>query len=258
MTLRVILLRSDGAHHRFLEMLLAENFDLIHVVEESEKNQIRRLRKKGKWMAWAWRQYHTARRVIMGTAAYRRRYFEQIMKEPMKDAPTSQVEWINDPTTTDVLLEKKADIIIVIGTSILRKQVLEDAGATILNIHGGWLPDYRGNHCYFFAQYFRDWKKIGSTIHQVNSGVDTGDIVDHIKPSLDVKKYSAESLYCDGERLAFYRLIEILKELERGIPLTKIPQPQDMGRTFRSCDRKPFHELSMFLRYFFLRNQEKQ
>ena len=190
-----------------------------------------------------WRQYHALRRKVVGTAAYRRRYFERMMKGTRTAVPITRVQWINDTATTGILLEKKVDVVIVIGTSILRKQVLDAAGTTILNIHGGWLPDYRGNHCYFFAKYYRDFDKIGSTIHYVDTGIDTGNIVDRVKPSIDVQKHKAESLYCDGERLAFDRLIEILKELENGIPLPVIPQPQDTGRTFRTSDRNIFHEL---------------
>ena len=242
MRLRIVLLRSDGFNHLFLENLLAEHFDLVGVVVEPEHNQVRRLRQQRKWKAWWWRCYHKLRRKIVGTAAYRKRFFEDALPQNRKPVTRFEVAWINDQKTIDILTEMRPDIVITIGTSILGKRVLA-SHATFVNIHGGWLPDYRGNHCYFFAKYFHDFEKIGTTIHFVNAGVDTGNIIDRVRPDADMVKSNAEELYCNGGKAAYYRLVELLQQYEKGIPLPSSEQRRDEGKVFRTADRKFRHEI---------------
>ena len=56
-----------------------------------------------------------------------------------------------------------------------------------------------------------------------------------------------EALYCRGDWMAFQRLIELLKRYESGVPLPRHPQPPG-GMTYRTRDRKPWHDLAFAVR----------
>ncbi len=144
------------------------------------------------------------------------------------------------------------------GTSIIQSEILKNAGI-VLNIHGGYLPDYRGSHCIFFALYQGNFDKIGSTIHFINSGIDTGDIIEVISPSLsltELKKIPswrlAEVFYCYSEKLAMHRLANLLEEYENGKPLPRKSQAKK-GKLYRTSDRKLYHELFFWLAQNFIR-----
>lgn len=249
MCLHVVLLRSDSPHHLYLESLLAKEFQIVTVIEETGQNQVARLYRQQKWKSWWARKYHLWRRRITGAEHYRQQYFSnrQIVPTEKLHYPTISVDWINNPTVIETLKSVQSDIVIVIGVSILKPETLEAAGETVWNIHGGWLPDYRGNHCYFFARYNRDFEKIGSTIHKINVGIDTGNIIAHVRPDIDAL-CSAEALYCSGEMNAFNVAIELLHKLETGQPIPETAQDINIGTTYRTSDRKFYQEIIYIFR----------
>lgn len=246
-SLRVAILRSDEPHNEYSAALLQNAFDVVAMVVEPGTEQRRLLRLRRRWRDWAYALYHHARRAILGFNAYRRRYFADAPQVlPNRRAPTMRVSSVNEPRVRDFLQKAKADVTVVTCTTILRPETIEAAGEAILNIHGGHLPHYRGCHCFFFALWDGAFDRIGSTIHFVDEGIDTGDIVEVVRPAIRPHS-NAESLYCRAEKLAAQRLVVLLRGLEEGVPLPRTPQPFK-GRLCLRRDRKPHHELVFWLR----------
>jgi Formyl transferase len=237
---------SDEPHHRYLVAMLRQRFTLAAVVIEPENRKRRQLRRAGKWADYLYAVYHYWRRRLLGLSAYRANYFSLDADQALAQGnPTLIVDSINDRCVTDLLLRLRPDLTIVIGTSVLRSQTLQAAG-TAINIHGGYLPYYRGNHCFFFALYEGAFDRIGSTIHYVDSGIDTGDIIEHVVPPI-YKGDNAERLYCRAEKMAIHRLLDLLTECEQGAQWPRHVQPPG-GRAFRTRDRKPRHDIAFWLR----------
>jgi folate-dependent phosphoribosylglycinamide formyltransferase PurN len=68
------------------------------------------------------------------------------------------------------------DIVVVNGTKILSKNILNCCNAKFINLHCGITPAYRGVHGAYWALVNNDIENCGVTIHQVDSGIDTGSI----------------------------------------------------------------------------------
>jgi methionyl-tRNA formyltransferase len=67
------------------------------------------------------------------------------------------------------------DLVVSFGyRHILKPAALQTARRPILNLHIGYLPWNRGAHPLFWAAY--DRTPFGVTIHEIDSGVDTGPI----------------------------------------------------------------------------------
>jgi methionyl-tRNA formyltransferase len=247
MPLKVALLRSDAPHHRYLGLLLARRFEIVAVVVEPAVSQRRRLLRRGRYRDYAAHVYHLLRRRLLGLEAYRRGSFAALhaVEEPTAADPLT-VEWINDVRARDLLASARPQATVVIGTSILDPELLAAAGPVVLNVHGGYLPDYRGNHCVFFALYEGAFDRIGATIHFIDAGIDTGDIVEVVRPPIEPED-TAETLYCRGEMLAFHRLAAWLQHYEKTGELPRSPQPR-RGRLYRMRDRTPYHDLALWLR----------
>ncbi|WP_029005937.1 formyl transferase [Azorhizobium doebereinerae] len=243
--MRIAILCSDDAHHGYLVARLAERFDIAAVVVEPGDAQTRRLRRRGRYRDWLWARYHRLRRDLTGLNRYRRAYFGGGGPRPVPGAVWLETETANAPAVADLLRASRPDVTVVMGTSILKPPVLE-AGRCAINIHGGYLPFYRGNHCFFFALYEERFDRIGSTIHFVDAGIDTGDIIELVVPPLHADD-NAERLYCRAEKMAIDRLAEHLARLEQGRPLPRRPQA-GTGRTFRTRDRHPWHDLHLWAR----------
>lgn len=111
-----------------------------------------------------------------------------------------QFESVNSMHCIEWLSAQKPDIIVVNGTRILSKDVLEACNAKFINIHCGITPTYRGVHGGYWALYCQDFENVGVTIHLVDTGIDTGKIVSQALIDVDendnfltypVKQYAA-------------------------------------------------------------------
>jgi methionyl-tRNA formyltransferase len=151
------------------------------------------------------------------------------------------VNSINDPTVADTVVAASPDICVITCTTILSQITIERIGVDIINIHGGHLPHYRGCHCFFFALSDGNFDQIGSTVHFIDRGIDTGDIIEVARPAMSDAD-NAESLYCRAEHLAAHRLSYWLGELEAGTPLPRESQPF-RGRLCLRRHRRPAHDV---------------
>ena len=83
---------------------------------------------------------------------------------------------INSDEVAKLLIERKIDIIFVFGTSILKDNIFSIPKFCI-NIHTGLVQEYRGVDSNFWALYEKNIEAIGVTIHKINAGIDTGDVL---------------------------------------------------------------------------------
>lgn len=93
---------------------------------------------------------------------------------------------INSREVREELISAQIDVAFVFGTGILKKEIIDTANECMINVHTGLTQHYRGVDSTFWAFYNDDIDKIGSTIHLVNRGIDTGRIIYQIKPVIKV------------------------------------------------------------------------
>lgn len=87
------------------------------------------------------------------------------------------VSSVNDEACLAVLQKIQPDIILVNGTRIISKKILQSINAVFINMHLGITPWYRGSHGGYWALRNDDAANFGTTIHQVDAGVDTGGVL---------------------------------------------------------------------------------
>ena len=97
---------------------------------------------------------------------------ETFPEDRIVDVPT-----INSHEVIKILKNIQPNIIIVNGTRIIKKEILEASKAIILNTHLGITPKYRGVHGAYWALVEDDKPNCGVTIHLVDKGIDTGGIL---------------------------------------------------------------------------------
>jgi methionyl-tRNA formyltransferase len=100
--------------------------------------------------------------------------------EPLTPSIQS-IESVNSESFRRQLAEFNPDIIIINGTRIIGRKTLSTTAAKIINTHHGITPAYRGAHGAYWALYQNDKAQSGVTVHLVDAGIDTGNIIGSAK-----------------------------------------------------------------------------
>lgn len=101
----------------------------------------------------------------------------EFITSDIPDFKTIHVETINSQIVIDKIAEISPHIIVVNGTRIISKKVLNSTDAIFINSHLGITPKYRGVHGGYWALINDDPENFGVTVHLVDRGIDTGSIV---------------------------------------------------------------------------------
>jgi len=129
------------------------------------------------------------------------------------------VESINSQKTIDLLQKFEYDLIIINATRIISPTVLNSVDKSFINIHAGITPKYRGVHGAYWALVEDDKKHCGVTLHFVDSGIDSGQIVS--QATIDT---TSKDNFCTYPYLQLAKGLTLLKRflLEDKINYSKI------------------------------------
>jgi folate-dependent phosphoribosylglycinamide formyltransferase PurN len=84
---------------------------------------------------------------------------------------------VNDVNAFQYITSSNPDLVVLSGTRILSPSLLASLHCPVLNIHAGINPKYRGVHGGYWALVNDDLEHCGSTIHRVDEGIDTGEVL---------------------------------------------------------------------------------
>jgi hypothetical protein len=88
-----------------------------------------------------------------------------------------RVSSVNSTDTTGLLRELDPVLVVVNGTRIISSSVLESLDCPFINTHAGITPLYRGVHGGYWALVSGRPEEVGTTIHLIDRGVDTGPVL---------------------------------------------------------------------------------
>jgi methionyl-tRNA formyltransferase len=115
-------------------------------------------------------------------AMSRKRIDEIMMENSMETAEIfheklKEVKSVNSDETIELLKKINPDLVIVNGTRIISKKVLSSVDCKFINTHAGITPKYRGVHGAYWALVNNDKEHCGVTVHFVDAGIDTGNVL---------------------------------------------------------------------------------
>lgn len=88
------------------------------------------------------------------------------------DVPT-----LNSAAAVSAVMKAEPDLCVVLGTSILRSRMISIPKIGTINAHTSILPEYRGSRSEFWQCYNQDYNHVGITLHFIDKGIDTGNIL---------------------------------------------------------------------------------
>lgn len=89
--------------------------------------------------------------------------------------PVSRVGDLNSTATESVLRQLRPDVLLLLGTGIIRNNILDVPCIGTVHCHQGYLPTYRGVNTIEWSIYHGD--DVHITTHFVDPGIDTGRIL---------------------------------------------------------------------------------
>lgn len=88
-----------------------------------------------------------------------------------------KVRGANSIQMQDLLESMEVDLLVLGNTGIIKKNILTIPSIGTLNAHPGILPGYKGLDSIYWASYHKEFENIGVTVHFVDEGIDTGNII---------------------------------------------------------------------------------
>lgn len=112
---------------------------------------------------------------------------------------------INENENLVLLKRIKPDLIVVVGTRRLNKEIFDAASSGAINLHSGILPFYRGADSEFWALYNNEPEMVGVTIHFIDEELDAGDIIlwqrQTVRPNDDPTSLRKKNIYLGAKKI---------------------------------------------------------
>jgi len=210
----IVLLGREDKQTAILYHSLRSEFPIARVIVETGETRVEFVKRRIKRLGW---------RKTLGQVAFRitvmpwlrsksNQRVQEILQEfgldssPIPMNKLIPVGSVNADKTIEVLQEIRPDVVVVSGTRIISARVLKCVKAVFINIHAGITPMYRGVHGGYWSLVQNDRGSCGVTVHEVDTGVDTGRILGQAR------------IYPEGaDNLATYAFLQ----LAMGVPLLK-------------------------------------
>lgn len=181
---RIVFLCTDSRYSRIMYHGLATHADVAAIIVEKPVSLTRlvrrRMEKLGLTATLGQLLFIVCNKLLARFSAKRIR--ELVSAYGLDDAPlpenlTILVDTVNSPRTIALLRELAPDAVVVNGTRIISREVLDAIETPFLNTHMGITPRYRGVHGGYWAIANDDRENCGVTVHLVDAGIDTGGVL---------------------------------------------------------------------------------
>lgn len=139
---------------------------------------------------------------------YEEKWFNQLINDNIEKQIFSFVYDINSNKVKKYLNNNNLDLVIIYGTSKVKKEIYNTTTYGALNAHGGFLPAYRGLDTNLWAIFNNEVDMVYSTLHKVEEKFDSGEVVAE-------KKLSKKKI--NFFKLRFYITIDICKIIEKAV-----------------------------------------
>jgi phosphoribosylglycinamide formyltransferase 1 len=224
--MKIVILTSNGLRHKFLANSLSSHVDDTLVISECVSNDF---------------IYTNSQNITNIDNHFLLRSETEKTFFPNNDFFVSKTlpiiyKEVNLDYVYQVIKNFKPDLMVVFGSSIIRDPLLSLLPAgNIINLHLGLSPYYRGSGTNFWPFVNNELEYLGSTILHINSGIDTGDIICHVRPMINDKD-NVHTIGCKIIQTSVVSLIKIIQLFKEGKKLNRIKQWDVKERYYKTKD----------------------
>jgi hypothetical protein len=236
-----------GFHHTSFINRLQEEFETLFVVREAypEKSRFEHMvafcrkllrRNSGKLFLEQFSlRYSAGFRDYPGLGTYLSSPFDVVLYKTLTKYLDVSCGEINSIELRNYLQRFKPDIIAVLGSSIIGQEMISMPRTAMINIHSGLSPYYRGTWSFGWPVVNMEPEFIGVTIHHVNAGIDTGDIIYQTKPLLEPED-DLNTIFLKVIREGIELMVKAIGEISTNGSVLSHRQPPETGRFYKTKD----------------------
>jgi hypothetical protein len=155
------------------------------------------------------------------------------------------VETLNTAETVGWLERAGTQALVVYGTSLIKPPLLGAFPGRTINLHLGLSPYYRGTATNFYPLVNNEPEYVGATIHHIDAGIDSGDIVHQGRPEFTADDMP-HTVGCKAIEVGIRLMFQAIRELEAG-ELASTPQwPVPNARLYLRKDYHPRQVVQLY------------
>jgi methionyl-tRNA formyltransferase len=151
--------------------------------------------------------------------------FELIKLAKSNDIPVLEIPDVNSVDATNIIYNFRLDLIVSMSYDLIFKSnTLKLPYLGAINCHAGKLPFYRGRNILNWV-LINDEKEFGITVHYIDSGIDTGDIIlQNTYPISNTDTYATllNTAYTECAKMLYESLKLIINDKVNRIPQSSI------------------------------------
>lgn len=122
---------------------------------------------------------------------------------------------------------------LIYGSGIIKEKLMSILPKPLVNIHGGISPYFKGSSTLLYTLALCQPELLGITVHEIDSGIDSGDIYCHLLPNLK-SGMSPTEMFAACQKILIEKISEVVSDIVNG-KLKSSRQPK-YGRTFMERD----------------------
>lgn len=182
---RLVMLAGKGTSTDILYNSLKDEYEIEALILENRVPRKeflkKRIKKLGLWKVSGQVLFQLSIAKYLNASSGKRK--KEIFKQyNLDDSPPLldkiiYLDSVNGPECISLLKKINPELIIVNGTRIISKKVLDAVPVKFINIHAGITPKYRNVHGAYWAIVNNDSDNCGVTVHLIDPGIDTGNII---------------------------------------------------------------------------------
>ncbi len=181
---RIVLLCSDGDSTRAVFNALRDEFGSVLVIMEEAVSRLEMAKRRARRLGLIPTLGQTlfAATIVPLLAASGRARIREIerkhnLRRGLPDETVVRVNNVNSEEARKQLQNAAPAVVVVNGTRIIGPETLGCVDAPFINTHAGITPLYRGVHGGYWALAEGRPDLVGTTVHLVDKGIDTGTII---------------------------------------------------------------------------------
>lgn len=186
-TAQIVLLCTDGDSTRAVARVLRENFgaENVAIIQEEPISRVEMAKRRAKKLGIVQTSGQVLFSLVVApvlSRASKKRIGEIERQYDLK--PTEElsgavrIDSVNSDAGRAALVGANPRVVVLNGTRIVGKKTLRAVDAPFINMHAGITPLYRGVHGAYWALAENKPELVGTTVHLVDEGIDTGNIIE--------------------------------------------------------------------------------
>lgn len=142
---------------------------------------------------------------------------------------------INSSDFASFLKGLRPDVIAVLGSSVISPEIISIPLSGMINLHSGLSPYYRGTWSYGWPIVNSEPEYIGATVHYVDPGIDSGDIIYQTRPVFDDKD-DLNAIFLKVISEGIELALDAIAEITAKRAAASFKQPERTGKLYRLSD----------------------